>query len=294
MFEISSDDVATGRARRRGARRALLDVCTDLEGAAMAELPSVAQMRPVTQPAAVTGRPGAEHWTGTLYLRRISPYLTRLLLPTGISPNGVTWLMITAGGAAGAVLLVPGLPGAVLAALLAQAQMLLDCSDGELARWRQSFSATGVFLDKLGHFVAETLIPIGLGVRADGGLGSIGGWTTLGALLSVLVVLNRSLNEMVHASRARAGLAPLAERSAVGVPTVTPIRRLRSIARFVPFHRAYHSVELTLLVLVAALADWALGGGLPATRLLLAGLLAAAVLTVVGHVAAILTSSKLR
>src|SRR3954454_22597726 len=104
----------------------------------MVDIPSVGQMRSVTQPTAVTARAGAEHWTGTLYMRRISPYLTRLLLPTGITPNGVTWLMIAAGGAAGVALLVPGLPGAVLAALLAQTQMLLDCSNGELARWQQS------------------------------------------------------------------------------------------------------------------------------------------------------------
>jgi phosphatidylglycerophosphate synthase len=260
----------------------------------MTDLPSVAQMRSITQPETVTGRAGAEHWTGTLYMRRISPYLTRLLIPTGISPNGVTWLMIAAGAAAGAALLIPALPGAVLAALLAQVQMLLDCSDGELARWRQSFSAAGIFLDKLGHYVAETLIPLALGVRADGGLSSIGGWTTLGALLSLLVIFNKSLNEMVHASRARAGLEPLADRANVGVPRRAGIARLRSMVRFVPFHRAYHSIELTLLALVAAVADTMLGTGLTATRLLVAGLLAAAVVTVLGHVLAILTSSKLR
>jgi hypothetical protein len=66
------------------------------------------------------------------------------------------------------------------------------------------------------------------------------------------------------------------------------------MARFVPFHRAYHSIELTLLVLVAAVADALLPSGLTATRVLVAGLLVAAVVTVLGHVVAILTSSKLR
>jgi phosphatidylglycerophosphate synthase len=209
----------------------------------------------------------------------------------------VTWLMIASGAAAGVALLVPGLPGAVLAVLLTQLQMLLDCVDGELARWRSSFSAAGIFLDKLGHYLAETLIPLGLGVRADGGLGSVGGWTTLGALLAVLVLFNKSLNEMVHASRARAGLEPLADRPGVGVPRRAGIARVRSMARFVPFHRAYHSVELTLLVLLAALADRFVapgGSGLAATRFLLGALLAAAVVTVLGHVVAVLTSSKLR
>src|SRR3712207_4738399 len=243
-------------------------------------------MRPITQPPTVLGRPSAEHWTGTLYMRRISPYVTRLLLATRITPNGATWLMIVCGAAAGFALLIPAVPGVVLAVLCAQLQMLLDCSDGELARWRGRFSAAGVFLVKLGHYTAEALIPLALGVRADGGLGSIGGWTTLGALLSVLVLFNKSLNDMVHAARARSGLQPLPDRSEVGAPRQAGLRQLRSLARFVPFHRAYHSVELTLLALLAAIVDLALGG-LIATQVLLAGLLVAGLGTVAGHVAAI-------
>src|SRR3954451_21372523 len=157
----------------------------------MVDIPSVGQMRSVTQPTAVTARAGAEHWTGTLYMRRISPYLTRLLLPTPITPNGVTALMILCGAGAAAALVWEGLPGAVLAAALAQAQMLLDCSDGELARWRGDYSAAGVFLDKVGHYTAEGLLPLALGIRADGGLTSMGGSTTLGALLGMLVLFNK-------------------------------------------------------------------------------------------------------
>jgi phosphatidylglycerophosphate synthase len=260
----------------------------------MADTPTVAQMRAVTQPATVTGRPSSEHWTGTLYMRRISPYLTRLLLPTRITPNGVTALMILCGAGAAAALVWAGLPGAVLAAALAQAQMLLDCSDGELARWRGDFSAAGVFLDKVGHYVAEGLLPLALGIRADGGITSIGRWTTLGAVLGMLVLFNKSLNDMVHAARARSGLAPLPEMAEVGTPRQRRIRTVRSLARFVPFHRAYHSIEFTLLALLAAIADAVLADGLAATRLLLVALLLAAVVTVAGHVTAILTSSKLR
>jgi phosphatidylglycerophosphate synthase len=260
----------------------------------MADIPTVAQMRAVTQPATVTGRPSSEHWTGTLYMRRISPYLTRLLLRTRITPNGVTGLMILCGAGAAVALVWAGLPGALLAAALAQAQMLLDCSDGELARWRSDYSAAGVFLDKVGHYTAEGLLPLALGIRADGGLTSMGGWATLGALLGMLVLFNKSLNDMVHAARARSGLAPLPEMAEIGAPRQRRIRTVRSLARFVPFHRAYHSIEFTLLALVAAIADVVLADGLGATRFLLVALLLAAVVTVAGHVTAILTSSKLR
>jgi phosphatidylglycerophosphate synthase len=255
--------------------------------------PSIAELRAVTQPESVTGRRNAEHWTGDLYQRRLSPYLTRLLLTTSISANGVTVLMILTGTSAGAALLLPGLAGAVLAALLGQLQMLWDCCDGEVARWRQTFSPTGFFLDKVGHTVAESAIPLALGVRADGGLGSVGGWTTLGAVLAVLVLVNKSLNDAVHIARAANDLPRLQDRAAEAAPRVSALRRARSLARFVPFHRVFHSIEMTLLALVAAVVD-AFVGDLGGSRLLVAVLVPVAGVTVLGHLAAILTSSRLR
>jgi phosphatidylglycerophosphate synthase len=258
------------------------------------ERPSIAELRAVTQPPSVTGRRSAEHWTGDLYQRRLSPYVTRVLLSTAITANGVTVLMIVTGAAAGAALLVPGLLGAVLAALLGQLQMLWDCCDGEVARWRQTFSPTGFFLDKVGHTVAESAIPLALGVRADGGFGSLGGWTTLGAVLAVLVLVNKSLNDAVHIARAANDLPRRQDRAEEAAPRVSSVARLRSMARFVPFHRVFHSVEMTLLALVAAVVDAASGGGLDATRLLVAVLVPVAAVTVLGHLAAVLTSSRLR
>jgi phosphatidylglycerophosphate synthase len=258
------------------------------------ERPSIAELRAVTQPPSVTGRRSAEHWTGDLYQRRLSPYLTRVLLGTAITANGVTVLMIVTGAAAGAALLIPGLLGAVLAALLGQLQMLWDCCDGEVARWRQTFSPTGFFLDTLGHTVAESAIPLALGVRADGGFDSLGGWTTLGAVLAVLVLVNKSLNDAVHIARAANDLPRLQDRAEEAAPRVSSVARLRSLARFVPFHRVFHSVEMTLLALVAAVVDAASGSGLDATRFLVAVLVPVAAVTVLGHLAAVLTSSRLR
>jgi phosphatidylglycerophosphate synthase len=258
------------------------------------ERPSIAELRAVTQPRSVTARRNAEHWTGDLYQRRLSPYVTRVLLGTAITANGVTVLMILTGAAAGAALLLPGLLGALLAALLGQLQMLWDCCDGEVARWRHTFSPTGFFLDKLGHTVAESAIPLALGVRADGGFGSLGGWTTLGAVLAVLVLVNKSLNDGVHIARAVNDLPRLQDRAEEAAPRVSSVARLRSLARFVPFHRIFHSVEMTLLALVAGVVDAATGGGLDATRVLVAVLVPVAVVTVLGHLAAVLTSNRLR
>lgn len=258
--------------------------------------PTIDQLREVTQPPAVRGRKNAEHWVADLYLRQVSPYFTRVLLGTAISANGVTWIMIATGFSAGVALLIPGLPGAVLAVLLGQLQMLWDCCDGEVARWRRTFSPAGTFLDKVGHYTAESVIPVCLGWRAAGSGASWtdpGPYVYAGALLALLVMFNKALNDMVHVSRAFAGLPRLEDVAGVGTPTRSGLARLRSMVRFAPFNRIYHSVEMTILALLAAVGD-ALVGGLTVTRGLLLVMLVLAVPTVIGHLMAILSSTKLR
>lgn len=258
--------------------------------------PTIAQLRAVTQPAEVVNRRNAEHWTGDLYMRRISPYLTRWLIRTPIRPNGVTWLMIMSGWLAAAVLLVPTWYAALAAMLLTQLQMLWDCCDGEVARWRRVSSPSGVFLDKFGHYTVETLIALALGVRAAGGVGAVQdhlGWVTLGALLAWLLCLNKALNDMVHVARAAAGLGRLPDTAEIARPRQRVLAAARSASRFVPFHRLYHSIELTLLILAAAVVDTFVGD-LTATRILLAVLVPAALVSTAGHFVAIVASGRLR
>ncbi|MET0819270.1 MAG: CDP-alcohol phosphatidyltransferase family protein, partial [Solirubrobacteraceae bacterium] len=111
---------------------------------ASSQRPSLEALRGVAQPPSIFARNSGEHWAGRLYVRRYSIQLTRLLVPTRVTPNALTWLMLAVGLAAAAVLTLPGIWPAVAAVLLIQAQILLDCSDGELARWRQQFSVKGV------------------------------------------------------------------------------------------------------------------------------------------------------
>ena len=258
--------------------------------------PSVAQIREVCQPPAIRGRRNSEHWVADVYLRDISPYLTRLLLRTPITANQVTWLMVATGASAALCVLIPGMLGPLLAVLLGQMQMLWDCCDGEVARWRRKSSPKGVFIDRVGHYTTEGLIPIALGMRAAGFPGA--GWTNsvwpfLGALLAVIILYNKALNDMVHVSRAYNDLPKLVDREEVGVPQNSGLRSLRSIARFIPFHRAYHSVELTILIFIAAVVDLFVHD-LQATRILLVALVLFGVVTILGHLASILSSSKLR
>jgi phosphatidylglycerophosphate synthase len=254
--------------------------------------PSIAQLREVTQPPSVRSRAAAEHWVAHAYLRDISPYVTRILLRAGFSANGVTWLMIIAAAAAAVVTAWPSLIGAMLAVILVQLQMLLDCCDGEVARWRQTSSPVGVYLDRVGHYVAECGIAVALGVRATGQLQVSGVWISAGLLLGLLVALNKVENDLVHVARHYAGLPQMADADDVRAPRRGFLRSVRRLTRLIPFHRVFHSVELSILVLIAAIVDLFVGGA--ATKLLLAGLVVAACLTLVGHLIAVLASSRLR
>lgn len=257
---------------------------------------SIEQLREVTQPPEVRLRANAEHWTASLYLRDLSPYLTWMLLKTSISANGVTGLMILVGWSTAAALLVPGIGGAALALVLGQLQMLVDCSDGEVARWRNTRSPAGVFLDKVGHYSTEALIPIALGIRAAGWpleLPADFAWTTAGFALALVIVLNKALNDMVHVARANAGLDRLSDRKGEAEPSQRLIARLRRLARFLPFHRLYHSVELTMLAFATAVIGLFLPA-LVAERWLLLILLPFAVLALGGHFVAIMASKRVR
>ena len=241
--------------------------------------PTIEQLRAVCQPPSVTGRSNAEHWVADLYLRKLSPYLTRLLLKTPITANGVTYLMIITGISISAALQIPGLFGLFLAFLLSQLQMLWDCCDGEIARWRDTQSPKGVFLDRVGHYLTESLIPIALAWRIGEGDYEL---LFLGSLISVLILLNKGFNDAVHVSRAYAGLPKLADSKSVGEAKSIIIRVARAPFRIFAIQRLFHSVEMSILILVFSGNENLIRMGLPLAAFVTAG-----------HLVSILSSRKL-
>jgi phosphatidylglycerophosphate synthase len=241
--------------------------------------PTIEQLRAVCQPPSVTGRSNAEHWVADLYLRKLSPYLTRLLLKTPITANGVTYLMISTGISISAALQIPGIFGLFLAFLLSQLQMLWDCCDGEIARWRDTQSPKGVFLDRVGHYLTESLIPIALAWRIGDGDYEL---LFLGSLISVLILLNKGFNDAVHVSRAYAGLSKLADSKSVGEAKSIIIRVARAPFRIFAVQRLFHSVEMSILILVFSGDENLIRVGLPLAAFVTAG-----------HLVSILSSRKL-
>jgi phosphatidylglycerophosphate synthase len=255
--------------------------------------PSIAELRTATQPPSLFERNSGEHWSGRLYMRRFSPYVTRAILPTRITADAVTAATLVLGLAAAAVLTLPGIVPAAGAVVLIQLQMLLDCSDGEIARWRSRYSTAGIYLDRMSHYVTETAFPIALGIRADGGWDSIGGWTTLGLLVAVLVLLIRTESALVHVARAESGKPLVEDTEQVAAPRGGALRSMRRAFRFLPFYRAFVAIEFSLLAFGAAVADQ-ITGDLTGSRVLLVALLPVAAVTAAGHLVAILASSRLR
>src|SRR4051794_11337304 len=174
----------------------------------------------------------------------MSPYLTRQLIPTRITPNAVTWLMILVGVLAAGLLCLRSVWASAGAVLLIQCQILLDCSDGELARWRRQFSPVGIYLDRLGHYLTETLFPIALGIRCDE--------VVLGLVAALLALAVRTETALVAVARLESGRGRAEDTVAEAAPQLSLLARVRRAAGFFPFFRAFIAVEATVLAFIAA------------------------------------------
>jgi phosphatidylglycerophosphate synthase len=254
--------------------------------------PSLAELRAQGQPQAVIDRLNDEHWAGRLYMRKFSPRATWVFARLGWSPNAVTLAYVACGLAAGAVAAFSGLGPAIAVAVLIQGYLLFDCSDGELARWSGRTSATGIYLDLIGHYLGEAALLIGLGLRAQGHLTDTGPYVSAGLAAAVLAMIVKAETDNVIVARAKEGL-PAAHGDEALQPTGSGLALARRAASVLRVHRITHAVELSLLILLAAVADQ-IRGGLLATRVLVLACLAVSALMVVAHMGAIVASRRLR
>src|SRR5699024_10560617 len=118
-----------------------------------------------------------------------------------------------------------------------------------------------------------------------------------GTALAALVLLNKALNDMVHVSRAFNGLDKLADSKESTELNPRVISTLKRIARFVTFHRIFHSVEMSLMALlssiVTAIAVPAGAEPLFGERWLVLVMAPLCLLSVIGHFMSIMASRRL-
>lgn len=253
--------------------------------------PTLGEVKSEGQPRWVVDRVNDEHLFGRLYMRKISPGATWAFARLGWSPNAVTLAFILCGVAAGVVVAFGGLATAIIAVILVQLGLLCDCSDGELARLTKRTSASGVYLDRIGHYLCETAMLVGLGLRAQGHLTTSGKYLTAGLAAAVLAVLVKAETDNVVIARAVQGL-PAAHADEALQPRGTGLALVRRAASLLKIHRIIQAIELSVLILLAAIAD-SVRGGLLATRVLLLACLVVAALMVVAHLVAIMASRRL-
>jgi len=94
-------------------------------------------------------------------VRPISILFTWVFIRIPISANQVTILQEII-GVIGAIFLALG--KFVVGSLLLQLGYILDCSDGEVARWKNQQSESGKFLDLIGHMIVIPFYYFGLGI----------------------------------------------------------------------------------------------------------------------------------
>ena len=138
------------------------------------------------------GRTG-DSWFTRLVDRRLSRFLTRWLLPTGISPNQVTIASIVIGIVSGWCFALGTPAAAMIGALCFLASTIIDGCDGEIARLTFRESPFGARLDILGdnlvHLFLFGGIAIGLYRRStDPAIAALGMALIAGVLLAMATV----------------------------------------------------------------------------------------------------------
>lgn len=92
--------------------------------------------------------------------RVLSIYITRAILPTRITANQVTAAMLLVGVASA----IPFFFGYIwLGLALSYLCILLDATDGEVARYRKAYSLKGIYLDLINHLAIQAWFFLGLG-----------------------------------------------------------------------------------------------------------------------------------
>jgi len=130
---------------------------------------------------AVPGGHPRDGYFDRLVSRRLSPAVTRLLVPTAVTPNAVTVASTAIGVAGGLLVGSEGTGGIVVGVLCLLASDVLDCSDGELARLRGTTSRLGHTLDIIGDTLVAVALLAGIVLHLARS-GAFPGWLALVAL----------------------------------------------------------------------------------------------------------------
>ena len=101
------------------------------------------------------------------FLRKFSKLLTWVAVKVGATPNQVTLISFAIGLYSAYSFSLGGFWNLFLGAVLLQLSIIVDCVDGELARYTRKFSQLGAWLDAVTDRVKEYMVFLGLAIGAD-------------------------------------------------------------------------------------------------------------------------------
>lgn len=228
---------------------------------------------------------GDDGFFSTYAVRPLSRRLTALGLARGWRPNPVTIVSVLLGLGAAALVATGWRWAWAVAAVVLLLALVVDCVDGEIARFTRSFSPLGAFLDAVGDRVKEYAVVAA--VAAVAVRQGQPGWPV--AIAALAVVTLRHLEDSAYAHRLSFSLRSQADVLPVEVerdlgPTGARVtlpepagRRARAVfwlkkVIHMPIAERYLLISLTLLlgrpmlvlwtltVAVAAAVAWTQGG----------------------------------
>ena len=157
---------------------------------------------------------GGDGFVSTYAVRPLSRRLTGVGLRLGWSPNAVTVTSLAVGVVAALLVVTDNRWAWVAAAVLVQLALVIDCVDGEIARFTRRFSALGAWLDAVGDRVKEYSVFAAcayVGVRHGAEL-----WLVATAAMALVTL--RHLEDYAYDHR----LAPTRVSRPDGIPLVAP------------------------------------------------------------------------
>ncbi len=157
---------------------------------------SIKEMRAIAQSPELLAR-SEENWYGKKVSRKFSIYYTKFFILFNITPNQVTWLMFFSGILGAFLFAFPSLITAIIAFFVFQSWLILDCSDGEVARLTGKKSLYGPYIDRLNHIVTDLFLLFSLGFKVFYITGDTL-YLFLGALLSILNIFSRLLFNVIN------------------------------------------------------------------------------------------------
>lgn len=100
-------------------------------------------------------------WYAKYVVRPFSIYITKILLYTPITANQVSLIGMIFGICGAFAIGYGTVQSGIIGVMLLQFGYLLDCIDGEIARYYKQSSVNGIFIDFLGHRIVIPLIFLG-------------------------------------------------------------------------------------------------------------------------------------